>query len=92
MLPNGWHLPRKLLASGNAASDRTAADKEVRTPDPSRARSSFTAAPSSDPGVLTGRRQNDDDCFYPQSVDNYVDSSSSFYWLSLHQPRGGIRH
>ena len=29
---------------------------------------------------------------FPQPVDNYVDSSSSFLWSSLDRPRGGTRH
>ena len=90
MLQNCWHSERKLLASGNADStpDRRKTTK--------RGRPHFVASPLTEPVMSSGNEvfspvdnRAATSVLFPQPVDNFVDSSSSFYWQSSTGPQGG---
>lgn len=89
MLQNCWHSERKLLASGNADStpDRRKTTK--------RGRPHFVASPLIEPVMSSGNEvfspvdnRTAASVLFPQPVDKFVDSSSSFYWQSRRDRKG----
>ena len=76
MLQNCWHIERKLLTSGNAVPSLHR-PREMRRE--IAARRTLATGDASGHGTLTTDNRATTTVLFPQAVDKYVDSSSSFF-------------